>query len=116
MKTGNKHIITVEEKVDKTLQLLDNIKKVEENPFFYTRLKERMEQQEKKRSFFVSGLLRSVPLRPVLLAFIVILNISSALYFLNTRNVHTGNGKTDLEAFAEEYSLSTTDYRSLFDI
>jgi hypothetical protein len=92
----------LDDKIDKTLGALEGIERAEPNPFFYARLKARMENAQEalpprirwvmKPSFVFSGL-----------ALIIILNVVSVInYSKNSQQPE----KQSIEGFASEYGLS----------
>lgn len=66
-----------EEKVERTLQLLDEPLEIKPDPNFYTKLEQRISHREKP------GLSFSGWLKPALAGFLLMINISTAVWYLS---------------------------------
>ena len=86
---------------DEYMQSLDQIKAAETNPFFYTRLKARMENKTDNWSF---------PLKPVWLVSMLVLFLFINAFFLVTQVKQTTETpqSTSLQNFASGYDLSVS--------
>ena len=86
---------------DEYLQSLQGIKDAETNPFFYTRLKGRMLQQQKQAGFFF---------RPawavIALCFFLTINIWMISQEKNIKQ-DTSQKKSPVQVFAETYNLNS---------
>jgi hypothetical protein len=93
-----------EKKVDETLALLDSIPKNKANPFFYTRLKARMESQSETKR----GIKELVHVRLLILVIglllLILVNTYSVLN-LSSRSTQVTK-EQGLESFAESYNLT----------
>ena len=113
MKKRNEHI---EEKVNKTMEILDNMEKVEASPFFHTRLEAKLENQIAEKSFFSFLFSSQFYLKPVLIGLVLLVNIISISFFVintNSNSKHTNEISNLLETYAfdqtEYYALTTKD-------
>ncbi|WP_304236660.1 hypothetical protein [Jiulongibacter sediminis] len=91
-----------EEEIEKTLQLVDKIDKAEMPPFFYTRLKARMEK-EIVANPKIAWLLKPAFVIP-LLAITIAINSLTISTLLQNRSADP----SEKEAFINEYNLSAT--------
>lgn len=90
------------EEVEKTLNSIDALHKLEVNPFLYTRIKTRIENDtdiysRKEKVVFV--------LKPATLVLILLLNIITAVYFLGT----SGGNVTEsslVDTMKQEYGVT----------
>jgi len=100
----------IEQEVQKTLESFDQAEQLKSNPFFYTRLKARIDdlstQKRKIRGWeFAWGILK-----PALLFLIIVLNIFTATLFLKNRNSEYSSREQLLDAFAQELTLDSNQY------
>jgi hypothetical protein len=100
------------DEVNKTLNVMDNIRNLDENPFFYTRLKARLEGKSGRS---VSPLQKFVVvLRPVGLAALFLVNIFTAVYFLNGNRLNTqtasAESTTIKSQLTEDFRFSQSSY------
>ena len=89
--------------VDEYLQSLQGINEAQTDPYFYTRLKARMEKEN-----FLEG---KLPLQPALLVSILSLFVFINSFFLVTeskRGSDTSSQNTSLQNFASGYDLSVS--------
>jgi hypothetical protein len=89
---------------DDYLQSLQQITQAETDPFFYTRLKARMEKSIPNSDW-------SFPLKPVWLVSLLILFLFINTFFLVTevkQNKETSVQNTSLQNFASDYDLSVS--------
>ncbi len=94
----------IREEVEKTLNAFDNIDNLSENPYLFTRLQTKIEESvalNEKRGF------KGIILKPAILFIIVILNIFTGIYFINSGNKTTTVTKQDyFSKISSEYILS----------
>lgn len=89
----------IEQEVEKTLQCFQQLKPLEHNPFFYTRIKARLEDESSKNI-----ILRSVPvLQPIMILLLAIVNFGFAFLILGNENNSTQY--IAISELATEYSL-----------
>jgi len=101
MKTKSKIL----EEVEKTLNSFDHIPKLEENPFFFSRLKARIEnnsitQVKEKAMGYV--------LKPVALVMILLINIITAVYFFKINTVAQNTQSSLVNVLSKDYQLDQT--------
>ena len=100
----------IEQEVQKTLESFDQAERLKSNPFFYTRLKAKIDdlhsQKEKSQGWeFAWGILK-----PASLLLIIVLNIFTATLFLKNRNNEYLSREQMLDAFAQELTLDSSQY------
>ncbi|WP_405607463.1 hypothetical protein [Polaribacter sp. Asnod1-A03] len=95
----------INKQVEDTFKVLDAIEKVEVNHFFEHKVLQRLNtEKEKKKSVFFWF---TPQLQLATLCVVLLLNFGTIFYvFNNTTN--SSNSISDIEAFAQEYSLQTS--------
>lgn len=109
MKEPDKHI---ENKIEDTLSSIDNVKRVSPRPFFYSRLKARLEREREgitNTEVFISPVLQPVLLTLLFLVFAVNIYTFGRMLDIPAEDATVSNE----EALIEEYYPSTP---TLFDI
>jgi hypothetical protein len=98
---AKKHI---EQEVDKTIGSLDGMQRAEANPYLYTRIKARLEKEERS----IWSLATEFVSRPqVAIAAIFVAVLINLTVFFEFRPEPTQAGQDDEQLFASEYNLST---------
>ena len=99
----------IEHEVEKTLQCFDSAEKLEENPFFYTRVKARIESRnnEAGKSLWQFGW--SI-LKPAFLVLIIVINIITVTMYFTSKQSQTGYQEQLMQTFAQEFSLDQSSY------
>lgn len=97
--------------VEKTLNVYDEVKQLESNPFLYTRIKSKLDKRgdagRKEQSW---SLLNSF--RPAFFIFLITINVFTVINsFENSNNEITS--ENSLNTFSEEYSLDADNYNSI---
>jgi hypothetical protein len=98
------------EEVEKTLNSIDNISKLETNPFLFTRIKARIvdnsvEQIREGKTGFV--------LKPAVLILLLVINIVTAVFFFSNSTGQVTSANTNLvESLTEDYQYSQTEYEN----
>ena len=64
----------IDEELEKTLRYLDKEERLQPDPYFFTRLRQRMEEEHKKKITF------QTVLKPALLTLIIIANLGTAVW------------------------------------
>ena len=103
----------IEQEVDKTINSLDGAKRAEANPYLFTRIKARLEREERSIWSIATAFIS----RPAvaLAAFLVAVLLNAAV-FLEYRPATSETGQDDEQLFASEYNLSPdTIYDSTID-
>lgn len=77
------------DEVYKTMQVMDNQKILDENPFFYTRLKARMSELSTRRVSTSQKVM--IAIRPVGLLLLLLMNIFTALYIVKAESNNDTN-------------------------
>jgi len=94
----------IDEEVKKTLNLLDQAENIEVDHFFYTRLQSKLRNKDKKE---VRNLLPGFNLSVVrngLIVFLVLLNLVSGIYVLQSDNDEAGSRDDYISTLTGEYS------------
>ena len=100
----------IKEEVEKTLNAFDNISNLDENPYLFTRLQAEIQGSEVK----AKGVLRGKILKPVILFIIVLFNIFTGIYFLDSESGTTTVTKQDyFSKISSEYTLSHSYYSGI---
>jgi hypothetical protein len=99
MKKNEKQII---EEVEKTLQSMDNTPILNENPFFYLKLKTEIENED---VILNTGRAANFILRPAVLIFILIINIITAVFYFNSSLSKTNTDELLINTLHKEYTL-----------
>ncbi len=73
----------IEQEIRKTLDQFDRAEHLPANPFFYTRVQARLDEQRRKRSIY------STILKPALLTSLVVINLGTAVWYFG------GSGQSD---------------------
>lgn len=94
----------IETEVERTLQSIDEIKRVEGNPYLYTRIRERMGQQRSSPPNHQ----RAVGWRIALATLLLLLNIGSA-YVYYQKSVQAKQA-IEVETLAAEYGLDDQEW------
>jgi hypothetical protein len=102
------HDDQVDQEIQKTLDLLASTPRVRPRPFFYTRLKARMEEAPQSARGLLHRQLRGVVLAVVAIALLVALNAYSLLRLATHGN--DTPGQEAAASFAQDYSLTTNRY------
>jgi hypothetical protein len=100
----------IEYEVKKTLDCFDHPGQLKSNPFFYTRVKARIEELENYGRKPESGKLVWGILKPALLFSIVAINIVTATLFLKNPNDTSTSREQIINAFANEFTLDSKQY------
>lgn len=89
----------IEQEVRKTLEQFDQAEKLPPDPYFYTRLKSRLDEKQHR------GVRFPALLKPAFLALLFILNVLTASWYLSAGSTATqSNGRQELAAlFASEF-------------
>ena len=80
----------IRSEIDKTFDLLDQKDLLPPNPYFYTRVKQRIEEKLKRKSNL------SNYLKPVFFMFLLILNLTTVIWY-NSSNISTNYTESNLE-------------------
>ena len=100
----------IEQEVQKTLDCFDQSEQLKTNPFFYTRIKAKIEDLEsygKKPN--LADLVWGV-LKPAFLFGIIVINIFTATSFLKNPGDTNTSREQIINTFAQEFSLDSEQY------
>lgn len=68
----------IEKEIDKTLAMFEKKESLTPNPYFYTRVKQRLDDRKKKR-FTISDILK-----PAFFTLLIILNLTTAIWYTSS--------------------------------
>ena len=80
----------IENEIDKTLGLFEKKKSLPPNPYFYTRIQQRLNERQKKKFSIFSVL------KPAFFTALIALNLTTAIWYTRSNSL-TINTETDLE-------------------
>ena len=101
MKNSNR----IEKEVDRTLESLEGLSRAEANPYLFTRVKSRLEQDEKSIWSTAIGFIGKPAIAIAAILLLVILNASVAL---KSGSSPRQAGQEAEQIFASEYNLADT--------
>jgi hypothetical protein len=94
----------IEQEVDKTLSSLDGMQRAEANPYLFTRIKARLEKEERSLWSLATEFIS----RPaVAIAAIFVAVLINLTVFFEFRPESSETGQDDEQLFASEYNLSS---------
>ena len=103
----------IQQEVDKTLESLDSLQKATANPYLFTRIKARLEREE--RSFW-SWAIAFISRPSVAIIAIVVATTINAIVFFESRSETVQTNQDSEQLFASEYNLTdSTIYDSTID-
>jgi hypothetical protein len=100
----------IKQEVQKTLDFFNQAERINSDPFFYTRLKARIEELDTQPRQLQGWKIVWSILKPALIVCIVALNIMTATMFLKNQTQGYSNREQLLEAFAQESTLDSYQY------
>lgn len=101
----------VEEEVEKTLSSWDDLERIEANPYFFTRLQQRLANEQSPKQLWSASFLR-----PALLGILLIINVWTVASVLNSQARYNTTTTATLSDFASDYGLEynpTDEYLSV---
>ena len=101
----------IREEVEKTLNAFDNISKLDENPYLFTKLQAEIESSKTDTKAKTAGII----LRPAFLILFLMLNLFTVFYAFNQSNESntTTTGKTNYSTLIySQYSLNQSYYNT----
>ncbi|MCH3884878.1 hypothetical protein [Tenacibaculum aquimarinum] len=93
----------IQNKVEDTFKVLDTIEKVDVNHFFKHKVLQKLNAEKKERNAVFSWFTPQFQLAT--LSLVLLLNALVILYAFNNSTINTSS---DIETFAQEYSLQST--------
>ncbi len=97
-------------KVEKTLSSLDRIPDLAVNPFFYTRLRQAISEQESERAGWLYRVTNGYRMLPVAIGLILILNVVTLTVFLQFQQTSRENQTNIVDDVVREYSLTSWNF------
>ena len=108
MKQDQEKIREINKQVDQTLNVFDELGDLKPNPFFYTRLRSRIELQADRQKSGMEIFL-PVQLRVPFIALIVILNLVMGVFFFTNYQGQVSSDGQEVDTIAKEYYLNNMD-------
>ena len=105
---------TIEQEVQKTFESFDQAKRLKSNPFFYARLKTRIDNLHAKKQKIRGWEFAGRVLKPALLLLIIALNIFSATLFFKYQTQDYTNREQLLDFLGQELTLDSNQYNPNF--
>ncbi len=95
----------IKREIEKTLSQFENVKPLEPNPFLYTRIQQRLNEQ-KKVSFSLTGILK-----PALFTVLFSINIITVFWYTNSSNsaIQSNSSESLVEIFSSDFNLASDD-------
>lgn len=103
----------IEQEVEKTLRCFDQPQKLADNPFFYTRVKARIEKRSRQTDSNLWQFGWKI-LKPAFLVLIVVLNIFTITNYFTADQSKTSERDQLLKTFAQEFALDQSNYNPSF--
>ncbi|OGN89175.1 MAG: hypothetical protein A2Z74_01230 [Chloroflexi bacterium RBG_13_46_9] len=97
----------IEQEVQKTFESFDQVERLKSNPFFYARLKTRIDDLYSKKKKIRGWEFARRVLKPALLLLIIALNIFSATLFFKYRTQDYTNREQLLDFWGQELILNS---------
>src|SRR5574342_1359717 len=107
MKDRKKDKTAIDAEVQKTLQSLDHLPKVKANPFFYTRLQQRLAVRHRRETGSIFDVIFHKALRPALVPLLIAVSIGAGIWI--GYKPTTANRTTYLNSMIETYGLNAPD-------
>ena len=100
----------IEQEIRKTLDQFDNAEQLTPNPYFYSRVQARLEEQHEQQSFF------SMVLRPALVTALVAINISTVVWYFsgNSSQDKTDSRQQLIEILSDDFGLESEQSNLIF--
>jgi hypothetical protein len=95
----------IQEEVEKTLNVLNEIPNIEANPFLFTRLKAAIEDGTVLRSKWRQ---RNFVSRPVILCIILLLNLITVIFLFQSKTVVKTENSCLINSLSKDYQISQT--------
>jgi len=100
----------ISDNVKKTISLLDNIKNIDPNPFLYTRIKEKIDSDNIKKTSSSFDFAFNV-IRQFVFALLIVFNVYSIISYLSNGKVNEQYRLLYIKNVVSEYSIKTgSDY------
>ena len=93
----------IKDRIEKTLSAFDDVKKASPKPFFYSRLKARMENRESSNQMVAVLRPSMIRVMAAVVAFLLVINAFTVMQFMGSSEVASASGDEISQAFIEEY-------------
>jgi len=97
----------IKDEVEKTLNVFDQLEKIEASQFIYTKIKAKIESSSTEKKGLLSVNKRKLIMAAVMII-VIFLNTFSILHYLQSNSQNSNNQAEYLSAFAQQYSLVST--------
>jgi hypothetical protein len=104
----------IEKEVQKTLEGFSHVVRLNGDSFFYTRLKNRIDNSSRQKRKILGWEFAWGVLNPILLSLIIVLNIFSATLFIKYQSSDYSNHELQLDSFVRELALDSNQYNPNF--
>lgn len=99
--------------MNKTYSILNNVEQLNPNPFFYTRLSEKIKEIENKRIFHPSFI---KILQPIVVSFVLIVSVVLGIVigneFSQNSNIFENITETEIQVYSDNFYLNEIDEES----
>ena len=100
----------IENEIQKTLDQFDQAEKLPHDPWFYTRLQAQLDSRRQQRKVLAAVL------KPAMLTLLVLANIGTAAWYLNSGESATTSSRQELvELLANDFNVNS-DQSSVFNL
>ena len=97
----------IQDEVKKTIAVLDNIEKIEGNPYLFTRVKATLNSPKKEGRFSFASVFGSP--RIALILVLLFFNLASTILFFTQNKTAVASDESFISSLTQEYYLSTDD-------
>ncbi len=98
----------VEDEVLRTLSSLENLPEIEPDPYFYAKVRQRLDESAEPAENWLGRLIFGYRLGPALLAAMILVNVGTAYVALGGKDYESDDRDQYIEEFVDQYSLATT--------
>ena len=100
----------IEERINKTLEILDNKNKVTANPFLYTKIQAKLEKSNEPKPILLFDFVERFRLKPILVISILVINILSVSYYMSNSNLLLNNREENIANMVDLYDMDYSDF------
>lgn len=97
----------ISEEIEKTLNSLDGLQNLESNPYLYTRLKTRIEENSARSK---PSFLHKPELKPLLFLLLLIINVITTVYFLESNKTSDTAKSSLIKSLKQDYQIDKIQY------
>jgi len=95
----------IQEEIEKTLDVLDNLPNIEANYFLFTRLKTLIEN---RTGLKIKRRRKSLVARPIMLCIILLINLITAIFLFQSETVEQTSETSLVNSLTKDYKISQT--------